>query len=652
MKYFLLIVLLQLSIKSQSQNEFNSLDMSVTKSDLEINTFSKDSTANAIMLFESGKSYLDKNNFMLKTEVSKKLKILNRQGFGKAEINIYLYKNGSKKEKISNISATTYNLENNSVTKSQLDLKQVFEEKYNDNYTIIKFTFPNLKENSVITYSYTLESPFMYKYKDWYFQDDIPKLYSEYRASIPANYDYHIKLVGFLKLDVNDARIENNCLEIGNGASAGCVNYTYAMKDIPAFVEEDFMTTKLNYLARVEYELKTFKGFDGSVNHYTKSWKTVDSELKTDKNIGRQLSRNGIVKDLLDASIVNEPDPLNKARAIYSFVQKTYTWNNKYDIFNDVSVNNLIDTKSGNVSEINMLLHNLLDENGFDVKPVLLSTRNNGFVTKVYPVLSDFNYLIVQATIDGNSYLLDATDDYLSFGELPPRCLNQDGRLLDFRNGSSWIDIKLENTYSVMYRSDLSLNIDGILKGNVEKKSTGYQALPLKKAYFENKQAYIEGLNDKTEDLSIMDYFTSIEDKTDFEFKENFTIQQKMEFIGDNIYLNPFIFKFFAENVFKLQERTYPIDFGYKDSYTFAMKLTIDEGLEVLDQPKESTLKLPNNKGSIIFTSKIENNVMLLYFKLAFNDSLYNPEYYSSIKEFMGNAVDIQNNSLLVLKKK
>lgn len=64
------------------------------------------------------------------------------------------------------------------------------------------------------------------------------------------------------------------------------------------------------------------------------------------------------------------------------------------------------------------------------------------------------------------------------------------------------------------------------------------------------------------------------------------------------------------------------------------------------------TLKLPNNKGNMIFTSQFDKNILLLYFKISFTDSLYNPEYYPSIKEFMGNAVDIQKNSLIVLQKK
>ena len=652
MKQLFLLFLLIISASSFSQNQFNSEDLSVTRYDLSMNTYEKDSTANALVLYEYGNSYIDKSTFKLVTEVKQKLKILNREGFDYAKTEVFLYGDGKKKEKISNISATTFNLVDQTITKTVLDKSQIFEQKFNENYTIVKFAHPDVKIGSVITYSYTLETPFMFKFKEWYFQSNIPTLYSQYKTSIPGNYEYNIKLVGLLKFDVADSEIEKNCLQVGNGGIASCVNSNYIMRNIPAFQPEEFMTTKNNYLARIEYELKTFNGFDGSVDHYTKSWKTVDSELKSDQNLGKQLNKTGGFKNLLDASVVNESNPLKKATNIYKFVQDTYTWNTKYEIFKDVSIKNLMDNKSGKVSEINILLHNLMDENGLDVKPVLLSTRTNGFATKIYPVLSDFNYVIVQLTIDGKTYLLDATDKYLAFGQLPYRCLNQYGRLLDFKNGSSWIDIAAADTSTIQYRLELNLNADATISGLVKQQSSGYHALPLKSSYFENRENYIKSKNDQYNTIEFSDYHVKTNDQTDFQFNEEFRIKLETSAVGDNIYLNPFLFKFFSENMFKLQERTYPIDFGYQDSYAYSLKLDIDEGYEILERPQDVALKLPNNTGTIIFNSQLQNNSLLLFFKLNFNDSIYYPEYYNSIKEFMNTVVDIQKNTLIVIKKK
>ena len=434
MKHLPVSLFLFLSFFGYSQNTFNSEDYAITKGDIETNIYKKDSTAHALVIYELGNSYIDKFDFKLKTEIKKKIKILDKEGFNQATIIENLYNNdeGYIKEKILDINATTSNIIDGKISKTKIEKSQIFEEKYNDNITRIKFTLPNVKEGSVISYSYTIESPFIFKFKDWEFQHDVPTLYSEYRASIPGNYQYNIKLVGGQKLDINDSKLEKDCLNAGDGTKADCFVTRYVMKNIPAFVEEEFTTAKMNYLSRVDYELKTYKGFDGSIKNYTKTWKTTDRDLKTKQSIGRQLNKSSIVKNVLPESIIIEKDLLKKANAIFKFVQQNYTWNDKYNLFKEVSLKDLVTNKTGRASEINLLLYNLLANNGIDVKTVLLSTRAHGLATKVHPVITDFNYLLVQATINDKSYLLDAMDNYLTFGQISFRCLNQYGRLLDF----------------------------------------------------------------------------------------------------------------------------------------------------------------------------------------------------------------------------
>ncbi|MGM5471055.1 DUF3857 domain-containing protein [Flavobacteriaceae bacterium LMO-SS05] len=652
MKRLIILLCLFVALSIKAQSGFNSENASVTRGDLETNIYEKDTTANAVVLYEYGNSYVDNKTFRLQTEVIKKIKILNKKAFEKATITEYLYYDNNKKISMNDIFATTFNLENGSMTSVRLDKKDIFEEQYNDHYTVIKFTLPNIKEGSVIVYSYRLSSPFMYKYKEWRFQDDIPKLYSEYNASIPGNWDYNIKLVGYKKLFKNESKLKLKCLDGGNGAYADCTDFVYVMKDIPAFIEEEYMTTKDNYLSRIEYELKTFKSFDGRVENITKSWKTVDSEIKTDNDLGRQLGKSSMLKELMDDAIKNEPNPLKKATAIYKYVQENYTWNGKYEIFTDVSVKDLIKNKSGKVSEINMLLHNLLDEYGIEVMPVLLSTRNNGFPTQVYPVISDFNYLIVQATINNKNYLLDATDDYLSFGEIPYRCLNHYGRLMDFKKGSYYIDIEPEKSSIIHQRVELVLDENKILKGKIESKSTGYHALPLKKEYFSNKSRYLKVYENKYNNITFLDHSVTDEDKTSFEFLETFDVEYNPDHIVGNLYINPFLFKFFTENPFKLQERTYPIDFGYKDAFLYSLKINYNDNYEVIESPGDFAYPLPNNKGMIVLSSKVRDHSVLLYLKFNFNEALYGPEYYDSLKKFFSKIVDIQKNTLIILKKK
>ncbi len=157
----------------------------------------------------------------------------------------------------------------------------------------------------------------MFNYRDWYFQSEIPKLYCEYNASISGNWNYSIKLIGGMQQAVNKTSIKEACLTGGNGGSANCFEARYVMKDMPGFIEVDDMTSKSNYLARLEYELKTFLGFNSIKNDYTKTWKTVDDELKKEDNIGRQLTKSVDIETLLSTDILNHKNMLIKAQDIY-----------------------------------------------------------------------------------------------------------------------------------------------------------------------------------------------------------------------------------------------------------------------------------------------------------------------------------------------
>lgn len=651
MKHLYLASLI-LTAFSFAQSPFNTDTYVVSRNDITTNSFETDSTAGALIIYEDGNSYIDKNTYTLKTEIKRKIKILKRHGFERATASIYLYNDTKRDEKVSQIFASTYNIENGAISKTELKSEDIFEEKYNDKYTIVKFTLPNIQEGSVLTYSYVIESPFIYKFHPWEFQDEIPTLYSAYTTSIPGNYEYSIKLVGAQKLDKNDSKLVKKCLSAFNGSTADCVYTTYVMTNIPAFVAEDFMTTKSNYLSRLEYELRVFRGFDGSINNITRSWKDADKELKSDESLGRQIGKSTSLKDQITEILSDKENQLAVARDIYNYVQNHYVWNGDYKIFNDVSVKNLIKRKSGNVSEINLLLHNLLEEHGIEVKPVLLSTRDNGLPTQLFPVISEFNYLIVQIKTGTESFLLDATDPYLSFGELPFKCLNQYGRLLDFKNGSEWIPIEANKSSGSQYQVELKIS-DQLVKGNVKAKYFGYDALNKKKDFFKNESSYINHIADAQSEITITDHEVHITDKNAEEFAETYHIElNDTNTTNEMVYINPFVYKSFEDNPFKLQQRTYPIDFGYKKSYLYSVQIDFGDTYELVEKPKDINAKIPNDGGEIVLHTTVSEQKLTLSFKLNFKESLYSADYYGTFKAYVDKVLDVQTNSLVVLKRK
>ncbi|MDO9594628.1 MAG: hypothetical protein Q7J19_06515, partial [Lutibacter sp.] len=418
MKKIAILLLSFITINSYSQKNTEYTFGVLKNEELNLKTYNLDTVANALVLYESGHTVfkIKSDKVIISTKHYKKIKIFNREGYKHASFSIRLYNNKTGFESVDEIKAITHN----HLNKTFLSKSEIFEEKVSENWKEVKFTMPNLKEGSIIEVEYTLETPFKFNLTGWEFQSDIPKIFSQYKASIPGNYFYNRKLNGYLKLKTNSSTIKKDCFSIpGNAGSANCEEVTYVMENIPAFEVEEYMTDKENFISKIKFELSEFLWFDGSKEKYTTTWEAVDREFKTDKNIGGQFKKNKLFIDKLPTEIKLLNSDLEKAKAVYSFIQDHFTWNNKYGIFGNINLKEAFENKVGNVGEINISLINALKAAGLKGELILLSTRENGFPTKLHPVITDFNYIIAKVTIDNKTYLLDATNKLAPFGLLP-----------------------------------------------------------------------------------------------------------------------------------------------------------------------------------------------------------------------------------------
>ncbi len=89
-----------------------------------------------------------------------------------------------KNVQITDIDATTYNLEGTQIVEQSINRSDIFKDKLEKGVTISKFNLPSLKTGSVIHYNYTIRQP-GYSLPDWTFQNSYPTLYSAYEIKVP-----------------------------------------------------------------------------------------------------------------------------------------------------------------------------------------------------------------------------------------------------------------------------------------------------------------------------------------------------------------------------------------------------------------------------------------------------------------------------------
>ena len=631
----------------------------VALNDLTMTQYAPDTTAEAVVLKEFGEAYIDGDNYHVVFKYHVRIKILKKNGLDQSDIEIPIDKDGGTRiEKLLAVKASSFNLQDGRIVQQALQEKDIFNEDRHKYLNVKKFAIPNVRVGSVIELSYTLESPFVYNFRSWEFQSSIPKVESEYWARIPGIYQYNIALRGFLKLSKNESSIVKGCLGSGGdpvagGFSADCALMKLGMKNIPAFIEEEYMTAKKNFIASVQFELSEIRYPDGRIDKVTKDWKDAEQELRQERRFGVQLKRGKDIGEEVKAIVQVDADELQKATKVYNFIRDWYVWNNTYGKYSEFGIRKAFDERKGNIGDINLSLIAALRFAGLNVEPVILSTRSNGAVVELYPVLSDFNYVIAKVNIGDKVFLADATQKYYPFGMLPERCLNGKGRVIG--DGKSyWIDLvptEISKTVSLL---TLTLDTEGVITGTLVSTFTGYDAVSKRQriASFHSQEDYISDLKNSFNFIEVTGYeLKNVEDLQK-------PIVQKLEISvrafdaeASNFLFNPFLVDRFSENPFKSRERLYPVDFGVPMERTTVLDLELPDDFEIVNMPEKAGLTLPNSGARFLSDAKMMGNKLNFSSSLVVRKTVFSSTEYHYLKELFSRILQVQNADIILKKK-
>lgn len=629
----------------------------VTLEELTMTGYKADTSANALVLNEFGVAYVENETpDFLALEYYEKIKIFNQKGQSEATITIPLYKTPGKEEDVIHLEAYTYNLVSGEIVKTKLPAREVYREKLNEKYNIVKFTFPQVKEGSVLEYKYTLRSPFYFhNFHEWNFQSEIPKLRSEYWAKIPGYFTYKISLRGILKLSSQSTTLLKDCFDPPGNMKSDCTFFKAAIDNIPAMKGEEYMTTLRNYSTRVEFELEEFINPSGGKQRFTTTWKDVERQLLNDSRFGPLVEKNQkFYTQFIPSEVASKTDSLEKAKQIYAFIKNSFEWNEKYGMFSSNDPKSIASKRSGNVADINLFLAGTLRAHGFNAYPVILSTRENGYPNTLYPILTDFNYVIANVIIGGKSYLLDATERALDFGTIPFRCLNKEGRIVDYKK-SDWINLMTDRFDTEQTNIELNIGSSGLVKGTYSINKYDYAAIKERQKISGSSSIadYQKSLQNKSTSITIdslqVNNLNELSEPLEIKFKFNW--QEEDTEGATTIYLQPFIIDKMESNPLKQHIRIFPVDFGVKKRSIVTTTIQIPDGYEVESVAPSTNFILPDKSGFFKILTKIEGNKINIQTLFQMNNTIYSSSEYPALKELFSLIIKTQSDPI-VLKKK
>jgi hypothetical protein len=639
----------------------------VEMKELEMISYSNDTSASAVILGDYGNAYFtyigDDMNVNFERHV--RIKILKKSGYEWADMRIPLYKSGTTEEKVLNLKGYTYNLENGKVVKTKLEKEHIFDEKVSDNQSLKKFTMPGVKEGSVLEFSYTVQSEFLYQFHEWEFQKSIPVIWSEYRARIPEFYIYKQYAQGYEPLFINTSEegretftVHYAAEDTRQGRVAGGIEnvefkntkFRWVAKEVPALHEESYVTTMDDFVAKIEFEL-TATNWNHNYKPFGQSWEAMAKDLLESEYFGKQLNRTGFVKDEIEGIKAKFTDPTDRVLATQAFVKKAMKWDGKKRLYPETTLKKAYEARNGNSADINMLLVAMLQEEGIDASPVILSTRDNGRAP-YFPLITKYNYVIAQVNVNGKTLLLDATEPLAPFDVLPQRCLNGTGRLISAHTGE--VNLRNNERFMSYCNAKLTLNTSGELSGTIEESKGGFNGLSLRKEVAkEGKDKYLESLKKEYVGWDIESFdFKNLEKPNEIlQSTCKVTIGEQAQNSASLLYLNPMLHQKEESNPFKLETRKFPVDFAAPTDETFLLTLTLPAGYEVEELPKPAIITLPEGAAKFTYNISVNGNVIQVISKLNIKKTAFGAEEYAHLKEFY-NYIVTKHAEQVVLKKK
>ncbi len=624
-------------------------------------------------------------------EINRRILILDDNAINYATIKIP-YKGYDFFEEFVQISGFTYNLENQAIKKTKLknkNIKTIEINKY-DYEKILEFQ--KVKKGSIIDLKYTIASLEIVEPRKWHFQHEIPVLYSSFTTNLPDFISYRLNLSetdNSTMIEKQEAVMSINYIfhysdpipsgsYYRNRSFTTPVNFNFKtwlyqieMRNIDPITNEDYVDCYCNYQKAVElnlfridkktglnsnfeifawehltkrlyqttdenYEIMTKNESDfniapsGFIVFTVNDWESVDKSLNKNENFGLQLIRAIAFKPIFREIDENfdDLDDFNKMIKIYDFVRLNFKWDGNYSIYSSKNLSEVLELKSGNSADLNLLLVNLMQKAELDASPVVLKTLNKGHLDSEFAYAKQFNNVIAIVKLNNKNYFLDASQPNNRWFELNKENLNGKGRIIK-KIDSEFIEIS--NNSENICKTYVNIMIDS---NNI----VHYTTKIILNGYFVKDYNFDDFVDiTKYKNLNIKELTDSL--KGFKNYSADFELNQKF----DGKQFNPFEI-FSQKTTFLNPLREIPVFFDYPYSFEYQIDINYPSNKKISKKPEEITKKI--NGAELVLNSEETENGIKIIFKYNICKQLFEVSEYEQLREFFFDVDEFYKISL------
>jgi hypothetical protein len=436
--------------------------------------------------------------------------------------------------------------------------------------------------------------------------------------------------------------------------------FTLDVKDVPAFVFENFMPPRESVRSRVVFFDRDLIFYKSAEDYWPTEGKSWAGEVQgyLDKNARRPAEVAAVI-----ASANNSDD---KLRDLYDRVQEFRNSPGKSDESLKHNPDDLryriLSSFSGDPqdtaghNELNRKFVALARAAGFDATIVIASPRKYHVFHKSLTNFDQLEDELVLVRVNGKEIYLDPGTPFCPFGILPWEDTGVQGLRAD-KGAAPFVmtPVPAASDAMIIRKASLSLDADGTLTGTLKLTLGGQEALQIRlheaKQDEEHRRKYLErtvrlwlGVKKGVKLEQINDWGSST---TSLVASFSVNIPSYATKNAERIEVPATLFSHAYENPFVPADRQYPIYFRYPYFYVDDVTITPPPGFQVETLPSMATQK--NNLAEFSTSYAIENGAAHLTRRIQLDHVFVEAKGYPQVKEFF-ELVAGKNKDQLVLK--
>jgi hypothetical protein len=679
-----LLLFLSVSPLFSQKKELKTKFGKISDAEIAMKSYEPDPAAPGVVLFDKGAvshRYIDHRGFMQEYKRHVRLKIFKKEAYDLANVIIFYF----KRQKISELKASCYNVENGKLVETELEKNNVFDESLTRTRLLRKFSIPAVREGSIIEYTYTITDEFVVGLPDWTFQqEEIPTIWSEFEAEIPTFIEYNKIAQGWypftLAVDENvNTSMSLTITERTGGSisksSMGSVNIEYQVKklhyiqeNVPALKPESFVASTSDYLSCIYFDVHavydtdlipsgtSYQMVNGSFRERNNTWEKLGEEMLED-SYDDALKSSKYTADIAEQTVAGKTTVIEKTTALYEYVGKNFQVRHLPYPWMSQTFEKLNKDRNGSETDINLLFVNLLRKAKLNAWPVMISTRAHGRIHPIRIDPAEMDRVITAVELEDETLLLvDASAFPNPIGLLDNEDLNEDGLLIKAKGNVKWVPLQNKVPVKTIYLATLDLKPEGMLTGKVVCAQMGYDAVKSHVALSKDKDpmnfvrsTFKEWAADGTfSEIKIENGDAWQEPTVKTEFKMESSAFSSVS--GTKIFVSPSLGLGLHENPLKNPTRKFNVDLGTPHDENYNIIINIPPGYTVEEKPKGAKMAFGEN--ALVFEYLVEStpDKIKVIIRNKYKKPYIGADLYPELREYFSTLVAKMEEQIVFTK--